>query len=622
MDTTQSTIRAFNKVLSNHAHTFQKELTTRTIGFPEEFAIKRFLGKFEEPSPERVQALESQCWETWIAADQSIKGIHLPSGEWYRVRSTLHGIVTSCKFETVDFPKGSEYTPTRGQNSVEARLISTEWSCTYDNFEQFARICYRHKALKRAVKRKYNTWFRGRNFDVPRGVSDGILYRNFAGKSRRNADVAYDIFSWKLAQVTKLVHGSRFSTVPKNNLKRRPINLEAFGNILSQRSIGLHLKQNVLQRRLDVDLDGLALRHRYRIRDNDVATIDLQNASDSIALSLVEFLFPASFVKQIKATRSPFIYGLDKVFHPVRKVSSMGCGFTFELMTLILTCLCRTLDPNSSVFGDDIIIAKDKAPRLIQLLQEVGFVVNEEKSFIDGPFRESCGANYHDNFGYLESYDFKWCESINDCIVVYNKVCRLSKFSSLFGKLRKDLHRCIPLALRGSYRRDVMDVDYIHTIGNHIATTGLLNHPFSGSFHSNEKPFCNKGRKDDQLKRHDQKPARNPKKQRIRKQLDEHQMVTPTKRQLDILQKVASSLNYDMSHLSLFIGFEYVPALRSRTVITLENQNHWAKYEMYLHGGMVSKDVLTGEGQWVKVLMCTFGGLTFRFSSLKRAHAA
>lgn len=47
-----------------------------------------------------------------------------------------------------------------------------------------------------------------------------------------------------------------------------------------------------------------------------------------------------------------------------------------------------------AVYGDDIGIAVLVVPTLLDILADYGFVVNEDKTFFDGPFRESCGYEY------------------------------------------------------------------------------------------------------------------------------------------------------------------------------------------------------------------------------------
>jgi hypothetical protein len=79
----------------------------------------------------------------------------------------------------------------------------------------------------------------------------------------------------------------------------------------------------------------------------------------------------------------------------------MGNGYTFALETLIFyslawsTCVALGL-PTSDVssYGDDIIVPTGAYNALIGVLKCLGFVPNREKSFGDGPFRESCGKDY------------------------------------------------------------------------------------------------------------------------------------------------------------------------------------------------------------------------------------
>lgn len=89
--------------------------------------------------------------------------------------------------------------------------------------------------------------------------------------------------------------------------------------------------------------------------------------------------------------------------HLLRKVSSMGNGFTFELETLIFYGLCsaviellasKDMDHRCTVFGDDIIIASELVPALREVLLYFGFVMNPKKTFSEGPFRESCGKHF------------------------------------------------------------------------------------------------------------------------------------------------------------------------------------------------------------------------------------
>jgi hypothetical protein len=54
----------------------------------------------------------------------------------------------------------------------------------------------------------------------------------------------------------------------------------------------------------------------------------------------------------------------------------------------------KMVDGPISVFGDDVILPSICAPLFTSFSKFLGFLVNEQKSFSSGPFRESCGAYY------------------------------------------------------------------------------------------------------------------------------------------------------------------------------------------------------------------------------------
>lgn len=560
-----STIRDFQTVLSSFSF-------SKATSFSESFAIARFKKKFEVPNSNAVTQLSSDCWDNWLEFDNGLREIYLPNGAWYKVRELLHRELMPVRFNQIHFPKGTEFDPTRGQNSIEARLCQSRWTCTVDNFDHMARVCYSHKALKRAVRNRYASWYAKRGFDISQSTADKLLYSRF---SRYKGDVGFHIFSWKLRQFCVITHGSRFSTVPKNNENRRPINIEPFGNIITQRAVGTHLRSEIA-RIFSIDLDDLASVHRERIKYvQDIATIDLKNASDSVSRSLCKFLLPKSIFNAIDSTRSHMVLGPDGEYHITKKISSMGNGFTFELMSLILNALCRVYDPSSSVFGDDIIIQREHARQLIDDLESVGFVVNEDKSFIDGPFRESCGANYHVDEGYIESYDFKYPESIGDCVVIWNKIVRLAPLYPSFKALHDSLYRSLPHALRGGPNFEFEQRDML---------TLLVSGPWDSDVVVDFPQFF------------------------VTKKIGGSPLNEDLQRRLQLL-------HYDPDDFRLVRGFKFVSDLRSKTLKHL-GSSLWAKYEMYLFAGRRSDDVLSNRGKWVSVWFVNSECRSFRASLL------
>ena len=144
-------------------------------------------------------------------------------------------------------------------------------------------------------------------------------------------------------------------------------------------------------RRVRIDLDDQS-RNRELAKEgsmtNQLATIDLSSASDSVSLRLVDDLLPPRWADFIGQTRSEEILLPDGTWHRLAKVSSMGNGFTFELESLIfwaLSAACVDLleveDRRVGIYGDDIIVHTSVAPHLVSILGYYGFQTNKTKTF-------------------------------------------------------------------------------------------------------------------------------------------------------------------------------------------------------------------------------------------------
>jgi hypothetical protein len=203
----------------------------------------------------------------------------------------------------------------------------------------------------------------------------------------------------------EFVSGNRFTTVPKDSSKYRGIAVEPSINLFYQLGLGRELKRRLLQSGIDLK-EGQAIHKRVACEsslDGRFATLDLSNASDTISKNLVKLLLPDEWFELLDALRSPTTKVAGKTVR-LEKFSSMGNGFTFELETLIFLGICAAamegcgLTPvpggNVFVYGDDIIIPTECSSVVISALRFFGMTLNEGKSFVDGPFRESCGGDY------------------------------------------------------------------------------------------------------------------------------------------------------------------------------------------------------------------------------------
>ena len=211
----------------------------------------------------------------------------------------------------------------------------------------------------------------------------------------------FDPHMCDLGSTPKIVDGSRATTVPKDARGDRFIAIEPLWNMFFQKGIGGVIRDRL--RRIGLDLNKAQDVNRRLALEGSLtgrlATIDLSSASDTVSLGLVEFLLPECWQLAMKTVRSPRCMLPDGTSVLLRKISSMGNGFTFELESLIFLALALACSPKAklgrdvAVFGDDIILPSVDAKVLCDVLTDIGFKVNTEKSFVTGPFRESCGLH-------------------------------------------------------------------------------------------------------------------------------------------------------------------------------------------------------------------------------------
>jgi hypothetical protein len=219
-----------------------------------------------------------------------------------------------------------------------------------------------------------------------------------------------------------VVAGSKHFNVDKDNEKDRNCGKEPTGNMNAQQAIMDQLVHGLKHHPLfGLDLSVLPEVHQKLAYasslDRSRATLDCKNASDSILLILVEFLFSANeasikWLWFLKKFRCDFMEVKGEQ-HLLPMISTMGNAYTFPLETMFFyvlslatvhvvknphspTCLVdKALVLDVSVFGDDIIVPTETAGDVIKVLQQCGVEMNVTKSFYDDyPFRESCGADF------------------------------------------------------------------------------------------------------------------------------------------------------------------------------------------------------------------------------------
>jgi len=273
----------------------------------------------------------------------------------------------------------------------------------------------------------YTKLFSGDLTTTSRSLYD--VYRSYVGGFPR----------WHSAEVSRaakygvhVVECSRLSFVPKNNSISRVICTEPVVNMFFQLGLGEVLGDR-LRSRFGIDLATQQPKNRRLARlgsrTGSFSTIDLESASDSLSMWMLREVLPPSVLSWLELFRTPRARAPKGVVE-LGMVSTMGNGFTFPLQTVLFSCVVAavyrylgvktwrkqtvrsrpvlmagtviastktrsiTKGPNFGVFGDDIICRSETTRWVVRLLEILGFKVNAAKSFVEGPFRESCGGDY------------------------------------------------------------------------------------------------------------------------------------------------------------------------------------------------------------------------------------
>jgi hypothetical protein len=255
--------------------------------------------------------------------------------------------------------------------------------------------------------------------------------------------LASDLFSEDMREdffsQAELVRGNRLAFVPKNAKTHRSIGIEPRWNIFTQLGIGEAIVSRLRLVGIDLKDQSRNQLSAKRAQATGLATIDLSSASDSLSKVLTFSLLPEDWFEILVQARSP-TSTYKGVVIPLEKFSSMGNGYTFPLETLIFYALAfavvnsKGLDTKEiRVYGDDIIVPSEAAVDLIEVLSYAGFSVNTEKTFVDGIFFESCGADFWCGVNVRPFFQRKALRSIADLYTLANQVveyaCRETDFA-------------------------------------------------------------------------------------------------------------------------------------------------------------------------------------------------
>lgn len=267
----------------------------------------------------------------------------------------------------------------------------------------------------------------GDRLDLPRKFAEDISYTPEC--SRLIPVLLEEIPSWQAK--TRLVMGGEYFTVPKDAKTDRGCEKQPSGNLFLQKGVGAMMRKRL--RKHGINLSDQSINQR-RAREgsvtNDLATWDGRNASNSLCREMVREVlwYCPDWYWFMDSVRTHRVKLPDGTWHELEMFSAMGNGFTFELESLLFYCLAKAtadhydLKGLVTVYGDDMIFPTSWYSLVVETFTHMGIQTNEDKSFITGPFRESCGGDYYLGQRVTPLYLKKPIKGLADMIRLANRI--------------------------------------------------------------------------------------------------------------------------------------------------------------------------------------------------------
>lgn len=415
----------------------------------------RLTKTFERPSGKATKARRDNSIRSFLDTDAQVasrfdyrdldathRRAFLNAREW--IHQLLKGFQPTHQ---AVFPTGETVISAKGETDLFVKLSSSEqWTVSIDCIDYASRVAYKTLYLKRLVRSKF------REEAGPRAKR--LLRRWWEeGDGLPRHKRAFRVFTRMFAHCCDIVGYSRVTTVPKDNRKDRVITCEPLWNMVAQLSLAHDLRER-LRTTTGIDIRFWQNVHRALIRSGK-ATIDFSDASNRNSWAVVRQLFPQRTVEFFRQVRTGVFAYSDSEgetqFAPSNMFAPMGTGITFDVLTITLLAYARVYDPGATTFGDDVIIDSKRAEDFISLTEALGWKINKKKSFVEGNFRESCGAFADlENQRLLPSYDLHWPVTLADCFIQANKISVLidqmevSPLRAILVKAFETLHEILP----------------------------------------------------------------------------------------------------------------------------------------------------------------------------------
>lgn len=372
--------------------------------FPRKYLAYNLARKRESDGVTPAQARNALA--KWVEQERRNRVVNIYGGWYFPITETDKSCLSRLKMRAtaiisdvlLEVWPTFRFDPTSGATSSTPRKWS--WGFTKVDGTPVTSDPVPHKCNKSAQDLLYEMF--SQNLGVARryaAATQGVAHDNYSFSS-----VPYykDLVVRNLcATLCEDVPPALLDIVPKNNEEGRLIAKSSSLTIMIQKIFGSSIRKAL--RRVGVDLNDQQVNQAWAAHGaatGEVATVDLSSASDSICLHHLTY-FPRRWQEFFLATRDTHVTAGTQRQHKLAMVAGMGNGYIFELESLLFYAMARAvveelnLDISCvSVYGDDIIIPSQAYDLLMFYFTCEGFRVNDDKSFHEGPFRESCGKHY------------------------------------------------------------------------------------------------------------------------------------------------------------------------------------------------------------------------------------
>lgn len=200
----------------------------------------------------------------------------------------------------------------------------------------------------------------------------------------------------------RLTRSLEYAEVPKSWKIHRSMMPNTLIGAFVSAGLGEYIAQCL--RDVKINIKRLQPKHQQWAREASAkghyVTADLSAASDSLTLQLLRMLLSTKWYRALTRGRALWVK-IDGESVLLSSVLTMGLGSTFPLQTLVFYALVKALGELDgrkhfvSVYGDDLIYSRHLHKYVRVLFPAIHLILNEDKTYAEGHFRESCGGDYY-----------------------------------------------------------------------------------------------------------------------------------------------------------------------------------------------------------------------------------